>query len=328
MESRETQATGLDQPPRSGETSLAWSAASYAFVGVFFVLCASYVYANRGDFAFVATASLPELAIGSVLILAAFLMSAYQFALFLEGFGLRLGWVQLVALTMGMCLGNLVTPMRGGTGLLAAYMKTVHRLDFPSFAVIYGGTGLLIALINSGLALAALVLMWGLYGFFHPALAVATVGLFLVCLYLSVFPPPSRAARGGVMGMIGRAVNSWHVLTRDRGLLMRLALSFLAVAMLVAAAFFFTYRAIGANVSPLGALTVSSMGNIANLAALTPGSLGIFDAVVIQIPQYFGLDPDRSIAAALIFRGLSFFWALLLGIPGLVYTVVLVRRLR
>jgi len=43
--------------------------------------------------------------------------------------------------------------------------------------------------------------------------------------------------------------------------------------------------------------------------------------VVIELPQLFGLDPARSIAATLVFRALSFLWAFVLGIPGLVYLV-------
>ena len=73
-------------------------------------------------------------------------------------------------------------------------------------------------------------------------------------------------------------------------------------------------------------ITTSSMGNLANLVPVTPGSLGIFDVVVIEIPQLFGLDPARSFAGTMVFRVLGFLWAFLLGIPGMVYILKQDRR--
>jgi uncharacterized protein (TIRG00374 family) len=84
-------------------------------------------------------------------------------------------------------------------------------------------------------------------------------------------------------------------------------------------AFYLIYGALGMPLSASAVLITSSLGNIANLIPITPGSLGVFDTVMIQVPQIFGLDPARSIAATLVFRVLSFFWAFLFGIPGMIY---------
>jgi uncharacterized membrane protein YbhN (UPF0104 family) len=298
----------------------------YVIVAVFLLLCGHYVFVHQEDFAFVATVSLQDVILAGLLIVLSFFISAYQFGLFLKNFGLSVGPVELTALTMAMCLGNLLTPMRGGTGGLALYLKRVHGLDFRSFAVIYGGTALLIALINTGLALVSLALLWLSHGFFHPGLSLFVVCLFVLCLYLSMFPPPLKWKRSGTLGLIFDAVHSWHLLTRDRGLLLRLTISFLIVAFALAGSFYFIYSGLGTPLSVQAVVITSGLGNIANLVGLTPGSLGIFDAVVIEVPQFFGLDPARSITGALVFRVLSVFWALLLGIPGLLYVVGLTRR--
>jgi len=125
--------------------------------------------------------------------------------------------------------------------------------------------------------------------------------------------------KSGILSPVFQAAHSWHVLTRDRRLLASLAVSLLIISFVLTAAFYFIYRALDTPLSLFGVLVTSSLGNVANLIPLTPGSLGIFDAVVIQIPQLFGVDPARAIAATLVFRVLCFFWALLLGIPGMYY---------
>lgn len=313
---------GDESRPRSSVQAVA----GYAIVAAFLFFCGRYLYVHQEDFTFIATVSVQEVILAGLLIVFSFFISAYQFGLFLKNFGLSIGPFELTALTMAMCLGNLLTPMRGGTGGLAIYLKKVHGLDFRSFAVIYGGTALLIALINTGLALVCLLLLWVSHGFFHPVLSVFVACLFALCLYLSIFLPPVKWKRSGFLGLIFDAVQSWHLLTRDRSLLLRLTISFLIVAFALAGSFYFIYSGLGAPLSVQAVLITSGLGNIANLVGLTPGSLGIFDAVVIEVPRFFGLDPARAITGALVFRALSFFWAFVLGIPGLLYIVGLTRR--
>jgi len=292
----------------------------------FVALCGYYVFAHREEFAFLRSISAPETAAAGLLILGSFAVNSYQLGLFLEKFGLRLSFVEVCSLTMGMLLGNLVLPMRGGTGGLAVYLKKVHGLDFQAFAAMYGGTAVLVALINTALALIALIVVALTHGFVHLPLSLFVAGLFAGCLYLSVFPPPVRPRSTGLMAPVLQAARSWHALTRDRSLLAKLTLSFLVISLALALSFFFIYSAMGLPLSAEGVVITSSLGSIANLVPLTPGSLGIFDAVVIQIPQLFGMDTARSVAGALVFRALCFLWSLVFGLPGLIYVMRLRAR--
>lgn len=297
------------------------SVIGYVIVVAFVVLCGHYVFVHWSDFAFVAKVSFPEMAGATLFILIGYTINALQLRLFLSHFGLVVGFTEAMALTAGMLLGNLVMPMRAGTGGLALYLKRVHGLDFQAFAAIYGGTALLVALINTGLAAGGLILLGWLHGFMHGALTGFVSCLFAACLYLSIFPPPIRWNRPGLLGMVFEAVNSWHALTRNRPLLICQILVTLAMALAVMGAFYLIYSSLGMPLPLSAVLITSSMGNIASIIPITPGSLGIFDAVVIQIPQIFGLDPARAIAATLLFRVLSFAWALGLGIPGILYVL-------
>ncbi len=265
--------------------------------------------------------SWPELAAAGLLVLVTYLLNAYQLSLCIKSFGLTPGRVEMVAITTAMLLGNFILPMRGGSGALAVYLKKVYGLDFQAFAAIYGGTAVLIALINTGLALAGLVVLAWAHGFVNYSLSLFVVLLFAASVYLSIFPPPFAWKGKGLFAPVLEAAHSWHVLTRNRQLLAHLILVILALSLTMAGTFFFIYRALGMPL-PLSAVVItSSMGNVAGLVPLTPGGLGIVDAVVVQIPQIYGLDPARSLAAALTFRVLSFAWACALGIPGMFYAL-------
>ncbi len=290
---------------------------------MFFLLCGCYVWSHRTEFAFLPAVSLPDLVAAALLTLLSFVVNAYQLSLFLGKFRVTAKPVELMGLTMAMILGNLVLPLRGGTGGMAVYLKRVHQLDFHLFATIYGGSAILVALINCGLALAGLVALRVWYGFSHTPLSVLVSVTFLCCLLLCLYAPSVRGRGAGIAGFVLGAVRSWHELTRDRRLLAYLAASHLGLAFLLAVSFSLIYRALGQPLSWGAVLVTSSLGSIAALVPITPGSFGVFDAVVIQIPQLFGLDPPRALTAALVFRAICMVWASALGLPGLWW---LVRR--
>ncbi len=297
------------------------AALGYSIVAGFIILCGYYVHAHWEDFTFFGTVSLPEAFAAGLLILLSYLVNVFQMKLFLRKFGLNLSLIELTALSGGSILGNLLIPMRGGTAGLAVYLKKVCGLDFEAFGAIYGGTALLVALLNAALSLLGLALLACLHGYTHPVLTLFVFGIFAICLYLCVFPPPITWKKRGLLGLVVRVAHSWHLLSRDRYLLSLAMVSFLIISLALSLSFYLIYRALGMPLSFSAVIITSSLGNLANLVPITPGSLGVFDVVVIELPQIFGLDPARSIAATLVFRCLSFLWAFLLGIPGLLYIV-------
>ncbi len=251
--------------------------------------------------------------------LCSYIISSYQLGLFLAKLGLHLGIIERLALTMVTMLGNLVIPMRGGSGAMAMYLKAAHKFNFGSFAVIYGGTALLVSLINSSLALGVLLYLAFAGDYYHPVLLSLSAFLFIGSAYLIFGAPPVVSRCHGILGTLATISKSWRLITKDKTLVTSLVVSTGFIVLSVLLAFWFIYRATSSNISFLGILVTTSIGNIANLVPFTPGSLGIFDAAVIQIPVMFDLDIARSMAAALIFRTLCFIWALLFGVPAAFY---------
>ena len=250
-------------------SSLFRSLVGYGIVLGFAILCVHYLLEHRGDFAFVSGLSVKDIAAASLLVLAMYLINSYQLSLLLKSFGLTPGYGEMVAITTAMLLGNLILPLRGGSGALAVYLKKVHQLDFPAFAAIYGGTAVLIALINTGLATVGLALLVCVHGFVHPALSAVVVVLFAGSVYLSIFPPPFTWGRQGLFAPIFEAAHSWHVLTRNRRLLAFQIGTILAISLVMAGVFSFIYRGLGMPLSFFAVVITSSLGNVAGLIPLT-----------------------------------------------------------
>ncbi len=285
----------------------------------FLAACVWYVVSHTQDFYFVLTVSRPELMLAALFALAGFSATCYQLDLFLRRFNLKLGKMELVAITHAMMLGNFVIPMRGGSGGLAVYLKKVHKLDYTSFAVIYGGTALLVALINSLLALLALISLWFMTGYFNLVLSTIAISLFTSCLVLTFFPPKAGSGAGWLRVRLVQIVDSWRTISSDRSLLANLTLSLTVLSLTLVLSLFFIYRSLGYPLTLEATIVTSSIGSIVSLVPLTPGSIGVFDIAIIEIQRIFGLTIAQSIAATIIFRTLTFSLTVLIGLPGLIY---------
>ncbi len=307
---------------------LLWSALSTGFVLVFLAACVWYVCSHRDEFSFLATASQGDLILAAACVLLSYMLNSYQLGLFLVKLGLPLNPGERLALTMAMMLGNIVIPMRGGSGALAVYLKAVHRFDFASFAVIYGGTALLMGLINSALALGALAYLAAVRNFYQPVLMAISGIFFIGSAYLVFTPPPTPWKHKGGLGMLFRISQGWRFITVDKPLMQALIFSTALIVICILGAFWFIYQATESSISFWGVVVTASLGNIANLAPFTPGSLGVFDAVAIQIPLLFHLDLPRSMAATFLFRSLCFGWALVCGLPASWYMAQKIRLAR
>ncbi len=288
----------------------------------FVAACVIYVYVHSGDFYFILTVSRPELVVATLLILSSFMATCYQLDLFLKRFNLRLGKLELIAITHAMMLGNLVIPMRGGSGGLAIYLKKVHKLDFTAFALIYGGTALLVALINSAFALIALKSLWIYSSYFQSILFAFALGLFVTCLYVTVWPPSIQLEAGSFLCKVVELINSWRAIALDKRLVVTLTASITLMSLSLIGSLFFIYSAIGHPLTFEATVVTSSVGAIVSLLPLTPGSIGIFDVAIIEIQRIFGLTTAQSIAAAMIFRTMTFLLAFVIGAPSFMYMYV------
>jgi uncharacterized membrane protein YbhN (UPF0104 family) len=277
---------------------------------------AGYVYSRWDDFRFISQLSPTWSGAAAICIFIGYLLNAHQLRLFLKEFGIEPGFIENITITLNMILGNLILPMRGGSGALAVYLKTVHKLDFAAFAAMYGGTAVLVIFVNSGLALIGIAALYLAHGYFNWILPAVVGGLFLTCAFVTFLSPEAHFRAEWIPRFVRDVWDSWRRLSRNRKLVFRLALSFVETAAAYTAAFHCLYMAVNAPLSLLGTALISTLGTITNLIPFTPGSIGFFEAVSIQVPQLFNMDLSHAVAAAALFRAVSFAVASI-GLPGL-----------
>jgi uncharacterized membrane protein YbhN (UPF0104 family) len=293
---------------------------------LFLLACGLYIHHHLDEFKFVYLLSPQYSVAASIMMLAIFILNQFQLSLFLKKFNVTVPFCELFAINMVMMLGNLLIPMRGGSGLLAFYLKKLYRLDYTAFAAIFAGTSVLVALTNLIISILALSYMGLAYGKWVAELIVVVVILLMLLSYLVWVATPDSWKTFASVSWLFRISKAWKQLTSDRHLLWRAGLLALLMSMAVAGAFQFIYVSLGVRLSFANSLTISSLGTISSLIPLTPGSLGIFDAVVVGVPHIFGLSLAKCISAAIAFRVICFLLSLILGLPGAVYLGRIMRR--
>ncbi len=210
-------------------------------------------------------------------------------------------WLCVIATT-----ANLFTPARAGAGVRAVYLKRVYGLSFPSFVATLFGYYVLSLVICSVAACVALGVLWmnGALPELDESMALVVFGaagslvgsLVLACL------PRIGAGRNWILDKLSKVTHAWHELRSERRVLGRsVALSAMQFATF-AVTFWGAYRALGIEVSPFAALALAAFGCLSSLISVTPGAMGVYEAVVAFTGTVLGLTVVESLAAALLWR--------------------------
>ena len=264
-------------------------------------LGALYIFRHLEDFAILRRVGVVSLFPVLAFAVLALFVGGFQLNLFLRGYGVALPWYRWFGIYMMMTIGNTVTPVRGGTGMCAVYLKSVHGLNYGRFAMVLLGTYVLSALVNSALSLVGIGAAYVTQGWFSMSLVIVSVVILLGCVATFFIPNLGESDRWGWKYVV-RMINGWHELVHDRSLLWRVALVTFALNMAQAGCYVFVYRALGIRVHPFAVVTIVSLGTIGALVSLTPASLGFYDAAIIAVPTVFGLTVAEAASALVVFR--------------------------
>lgn len=260
-----------------------------------------------------------HLALAGAALLVSFYLGGLQLGLFLRHYGLHAPWRRSVGLYILMGAGNLVTPMRGGSGVLAVYLKTQLGLNYARFGLILMGTYALAGLVNGALAAVGVGLTWWLQGWVSVPLLVISVGLVAAILLTLVVPRLPHTERRPWSYLV-RFSNAWHELFRDRSFLLKILVVTLLQTLVQVVGYMFIYRGLGLEVSPAAMLTIVALGTVAAMVPLLPASLGTYDAAMIGLLAAYGLSVGEASPGLVVFRGLSF--VLLFGLAAVFWPLL------
>jgi uncharacterized membrane protein YbhN (UPF0104 family) len=229
-----------------------------------------------------------------------------------EAFTRRLTMGEGVYVGILSAIGNFFGPLLGGASIRAVYLRRVHSLPYAKFTSTLMIYYVILFAINFALAIVGLILL-DLEG---DRLLIALFGGGLVLLFGTTFfrlPQSARIANPRLPKAVQRILTylvdiegGWRRLLAMPVLLVKLvALAVLSVAAQFLIAFV-SFDSIGADISWASLAVYVSIVMISLLVAVTPGAIGIREAMLLMVSETLGVTGGEIIQVAVIDRGVTF----------------------
>lgn len=218
-------------------------------------------------------------------------------------------WFGLAAITT---MGNYLTPFSGGLLVRATYLKKRHQLPYAQFTTLLASNYLVMFWL---IGLIGLLILWRLGQVWQRYWPIAllfsgvTAGISLIFIL-----PDMRFTRNNrVSRFLNTLFEGWHRVKSDYGLLAKLIFLTLLTIILNGYSFWLAYWAIGQTISFLAALLLGLVAAFSIFINLTPGSIGVQEAMVALSSELLGAGSSLGLIVVLLLRSVTVLCAFVLG---------------
>jgi uncharacterized membrane protein YbhN (UPF0104 family) len=242
---------------------------------------------------------------------------------FASKFGVRLVLKEWFGLSAVTTMGNYITPFSGGLIARAAYLKYRYAFPYAQFATVLASSYLVMFWVVGVVGVLTLVTFAGTAPLFWQMVPLFAAVVMAISA-LVVLPPVELPWNNRLTRIINTSLEGWALVKNDRLLLTRLVVYTLINVLLNGLSFWMAYKLLGSPISFATALLVSLLAVFSILINVTPGNLGIQEAVISLSSGLLGAGAGQGLLAALLIRAATLALAFTLG-P--VFSVLLTREL-
>jgi len=289
----------------------------------FITLAVVYVNSHFDEIRDVLSVSYEKLILLLLLVLIEIMIIGYSTNIILYSFGVRLSFHEWFGLSSANTMANLLLPFRGGIAIRAAYLKKKVNFPITSFLSIVAGTYIIRFMINSLIGMVSLALLFYYYDIFNVPIFVffASSFVLLSCfIYLSSKLPKFR---NGLLARMTSVIEGLQIIGGNRVLLLKLIGLFFLFSVTAFLIIYFSFTALSINITILQATVISCLNSYSALIGITPGAIGISEAVIAFSSRIFDISLTQGILAASLRRGVIL---LLVFTLGPVYSYVLIDK--
>jgi len=246
-----------------------------------------YVKNHIDEFGIISSLSLKYLGILLFLSLLEIFLAGLFTKIIIGSFGITLRSREWFGLSVVTSLGNYLLPFKGGAGLRGIYLKKYHDFPYTYFLTALVATSIIIFFVNSGIGVAGMYLVYAYYKIFNWII-FATLGVFFfLFLAIIIFSPKVPSFRSNFLNKISSAINTWHDIKKGTSVMFKILLIALLHAFFNILIIFFAFRSFSLNISLIQTMIIGSLSILSILIGITPGSLGINEAVIVFSSRLF-----------------------------------------
>ena len=265
----------------------------------------AYIWSHWGELESVVVVSPFYLVLCAFSTVGALASNGILFYAMVNKLGSRIGIWECLNLSVVATAFNVLTPMRGGSVVRAVYLKRHHDFAYSRFLATLIGCQVLMGIVCSGFA--AMALTWMMLVDDRVGLGLI-LGVVTVCFggsLLTCFLPRIRASESWFWGRVAAVSDSCYALRAEPRLLAKLtALVALQVGGQVLS-FWTAFGAMEVRVELLEATAAGTLATLVSILSITPGALGIYEAMAAFVGAGLAIAPINSVMATVVSRGVQ-----------------------
>lgn len=240
-----------------------------------------------------------------------------------EPFGIKLKFKEWFGLSVITSFYNTITPFRGGMAARAIYLKKKHNLPYTNFLATLSGIYVINFFAESLIGLISLGLIYLEYGLFNIVIFLIFIGFFIPTLFIILFSPKLPETRYEFANKVIRIANGWHMIRGNKKIVFVVSIVTLTQIFLSAIGLILSYEVFDINIGMTKALFLVSISLLGIVISITPGSLGIAEAISVFSALIIGITPAQSLSVAILGRIIGMITIFTLG-P--IYSYILLKH--
>lgn len=229
-------------------------------------------------------------------------------------FGKSINTYESVKVSLISSAGNFFAPSGSGLGFRAIYLKKKHKLSYSDYLSIVICNYIIAFFVSALVGLFAIYLLRDQYSdslklltaFFVMLAALSFAAFFIRAGKFNANSDKTNHTTNKIRLILSQVSKGWSLVLSNTGVLLPLvAIIIFNVALMIIEVFIITLS-LGISISFAGILMFSVLGSLSVFINITPGNLGVKEAVYILFSSTLGLSTPEVLSIALVDRAINF----------------------
>lgn len=277
-------------------------------------LFAWYFFSNIKDFSLLLSINPVFVVLLIIINILAITMNGIFMKWSISLFGKYISYNESVRVSLVSSAGNFFAPAGSGLGFRAIYLKKRHGLSYSDYLAIIFCNYVIVFFISSLLGLVSLYILRE-----HASPSFIVLALFFFTLLTTSFSAFFIRTKTSsqdivfrakwvnrIFEILGQISKGWVLILANKRIAVRLVGIVIVNSGLMVLGAYFIMKSLGLVLSPANLLLFSILGSLSVFINITPGNLGVKEAVFIAFSAIIGLTTPQILSVALVDRVVMF----------------------
>lgn len=248
----------------------------------------------------------------AILFLLVFFLEALFIKLTLKAFDKSIDTKESYYLSTISRIGNYLLPMRAGAVFRAMYLKKMYQFEYSKFLSTLYAYYILLFLMYAVLALISLGFKYINTGTYFPIVTIFFIALFIGTLLVIIFRKiniekiSKNKYLQKILTVLNKFILSWDNIVKKEKIFFYLILITAGNILVNWTVNIVEFISLGLKTDLLDTLLYTCLSGVSLLISITPGSLGLREAVFLFTSESIGLTEQQIMQLAFLDRGIMF----------------------